>query len=113
MRICELSLILNRLSSYWLLIVFLLAISGIKAQTPAFFHLTLVNGLSDNNVRSIAIDRKGFLWAGCADGINVYDGYTITSYTHDNYPEVPVAAITQLLCDSHDSTWIGSAEATS
>ncbi|WP_071145170.1 hybrid sensor histidine kinase/response regulator transcription factor [Bacteroides ihuae] len=38
------------------------------------------NGLSQNTVRAIAVDKNGFIWAGTLDGLNRYDGYNIRSY---------------------------------
>ena len=37
-------------------------------------------GLPDNNVRSIAIDDKGYIWLGTPNGLYRYDGYTFTTF---------------------------------
>ncbi|NBC16404.1 MAG: response regulator [Bacteroidetes bacterium] len=49
-------------------------------QPVRFEHLTLEDGLSQGNVYAILQDRRGFLWFGTDDGLNRYDGYTITVY---------------------------------
>lgn len=41
------------------------------------------NGLPDNNVRNVAIDRQGFLWLGTPNGLYRYDGYFFTLFRHD------------------------------
>ena len=37
-------------------------------------QLTTVNGLSDNTIRHVYQDNKGFLWIGTLNGLNRYDG---------------------------------------
>ena len=46
-------------------------------------HLTSDNGLPDNDVRSLAIDRYGFLWLGTPNGLYRYDGNHYTSFRYD------------------------------
>lgn len=41
-------------------------------------------GLPDNNVRSIALDKQGFLWLGTPNGLYRYDGYFYTAFRHDS-----------------------------
>jgi len=45
-----------------------------------FNRLNTENGLSQNGVRTILQDRRGFLWFGTYDGLNRYDGYTFKIY---------------------------------
>src|SRR6185436_1485584 len=51
-----------------------------KAQPFSFHNVNTSDGLSENNVRSVAIDKNGYLWIGTVDGLNVYDGYAVTSF---------------------------------
>ena len=37
-------------------------------------------GLPDNNVRSVSVDAKGYLWLGTPNGLYRYDGYTFTAF---------------------------------
>jgi ligand-binding sensor domain-containing protein/signal transduction histidine kinase len=48
-----------------------------------FRHLTTSNGLSQPVVNAIAQDQRGYLWFATEDGLNRYDGYTVTSYRHN------------------------------
>jgi len=48
-----------------------------------FRHLTTSNGLSQSVVNAIAQDQQGYIWFATEDGLNRYDGYSITSYRHD------------------------------
>jgi ligand-binding sensor domain-containing protein len=38
------------------------------------------DGLSQNTVKSIIQDSNGFIWVGTYNGINKYDGYSMTQY---------------------------------
>jgi signal transduction histidine kinase/ligand-binding sensor domain-containing protein/DNA-binding response OmpR family regulator len=47
----------------------------LEAQTPEVRYLGIEKGLSNNSVRCIYQDNRGFLWFGTFDGLNCYDGY--------------------------------------
>lgn len=42
-----------------------------------FLRLNVNQGLSHNQVNCFLRDRKGFLWAGTASGLNRFDGYSV------------------------------------
>jgi len=44
------------------------------AQTPAYKHYDVSNGMPTNEVYEIKQDSKGFLWIGCDAGLVRYDG---------------------------------------
>ena len=51
----------------------------------AFFnYLSVNNGLSQNSVTSILQDKKGFIWIGTWDGLNRYDGFSVTTKRHES-----------------------------
>ncbi|MFD2163608.1 two-component regulator propeller domain-containing protein [Paradesertivirga mongoliensis] len=52
-------------------------------QDLKFRRINTENGLSQSNVTSIIKDSKGFLWFATRDGLNRYDGYTMTVYRND------------------------------
>jgi ligand-binding sensor domain-containing protein/putative methionine-R-sulfoxide reductase with GAF domain len=90
----------------WLLVVLLPLCS--RAQYPSFSHLNTSNGLSENTVQSLAIDRNGFLWIGTVDGLNIYDGYSVTTYRRDDRPEMASNNVIHLTCDSRNRLWLGT-----
>ena len=55
-------------------------------QSPElhFERISTIDGLSDNNVVSIALDAKGFMWFGTSDGLNRYDGKHFKIYRHNS-----------------------------
>lgn len=53
---------------------------SVESFNLQFSQLSTKDGLSQNTVRAILEDKKGFIWAGTLDGINKYDGYKIRAY---------------------------------
>jgi len=80
------------------------------AQPVSFSNLNTSNGLSENNVQSVAIDKNGFLWIGTIDGLNVYDGYSITTFKKETQPEIANNNIIHMTCDSRNRLWLGTHE---
>ena len=46
-------------------------------------YLTINEGLSQSNVKSILRGKLGYMWFATDDGLNKYDGYTFTVYKHN------------------------------
>lgn len=69
-----------------LLLIILVSIQGIiMAQPPniKFEHISLEDGLSQSSIYSIVQDNKGFMWFATLDGLNKYDGYSISIYRNN------------------------------
>ncbi|MEJ2404980.1 MAG: two-component regulator propeller domain-containing protein [Candidatus Thiodiazotropha sp.] len=49
-------------------------------KKPVFHHLTIDDGLSHNSVFHVLQDRQGFIWMTTVEGINRYDGMTMTTF---------------------------------
>lgn len=86
----------------------LLALTTVRGQDVSFSHINTSKGLSDNFIRSLAIDKNGFLWAGTNEGLNSWDGYTVTNYSMEENPGIPDKAIVHMLCDNENNLWLGS-----
>ena len=75
-----------------------------------FEHLSLDQGLSQSYVTCMLQDRRGFMWFGTQDGLNLYDGYGFTVFKHD--PADPGSLshnAVWALYESHDGTlWVGT-----
>jgi signal transduction histidine kinase/ligand-binding sensor domain-containing protein/DNA-binding response OmpR family regulator len=50
------------------------------ALSQASLHITVENGLSQNDVNCLFQDRFGAIWIGTSGGVSVYNGYTIKNY---------------------------------
>ncbi len=75
-----------------------------------FEQLTLDDGLSQNAGLALLQDRQGYLWIGTEDGLNRYNGYTLTHFKHD--PDNPASlshkSIIALYEDRDGLLWIGT-----
>ncbi|MEP6614817.1 MAG: two-component regulator propeller domain-containing protein, partial [Mucilaginibacter sp.] len=85
---------------------------NISAQNKVvkFSSLTIENGLSQSDVKSIIKDHLGYMWFSTDDGLNRYDGYNFTIYRHKagDPHSLPANDITHLFEDRQGHLWIGS-----
>ena len=82
----------------------------LTAQAAYFSHITTEDGLTSNNIRSVAIDKKGFLWIGTNDGLSIYDGYSVTNYQKKDQPEIAASNVIHLTADKQGNVWLGTYE---
>ncbi len=75
-----------------------------------FDQLSLEQGLSQSTVNAIVQDGEGFMWFGTQDGLNRYDGYTITpyKYTPQDTTSISDNSIWALCRDHYGDLWIGT-----
>ena len=83
---------------------------AVNSQTIAFHHLNTTHGLSDNEVTAVTTDHNGFLWIATINGLNLYDGSTLTVFRKEKYPELCSEMVMGLLCDSKNRIWVGSSQ---
>lgn len=57
---------------FWVLLLFPFCFSA--NAIPPVTRLGIANGLSNNSVRIVYQDQRGFIWLGTYDGLNRYDG---------------------------------------
>ncbi|HTE25304.1 two-component regulator propeller domain-containing protein [Flavitalea sp.] len=91
----------------------LLHINMLYGQSLLFSKLNASHGLSENNARTLTIDKNGFLWIGTSQGLNLYDGYTVRTYFKEHNPELPSDVIVEVKADSKNNVWIGTPEGAS
>jgi signal transduction histidine kinase/ligand-binding sensor domain-containing protein/DNA-binding response OmpR family regulator len=77
-----------------------------------FNYINGENGLSENVVNSIVQDSKGFIWFATNDGLNKYDGYSITHYKYDSNSNKGLSSsvLESLLVSKKGYIWIGTSE---
>lgn len=73
-----------------------------------FKQLSTTDGLSNNSVRCLFRDSRGFLWIGTRSGLNQYDGYTFRQYYRSN-SNLPNDAIQEIFEDPEHNIWVGLA----
>ncbi|HEY8402204.1 MAG TPA: two-component regulator propeller domain-containing protein [Cytophagaceae bacterium] len=73
-----------------------------------FQSLSISEGLSENTIRSIMEDHKGFMWFATEDGLNRFDGYNFSVYKKelDNIYSVSSNNIKSIFRDSKNNLWI-------
>lgn len=87
---------------------------GIHANPSYTIHtesLTTSNGLSNNTVRHIYQDSKGFIWFITLNGLNRYDGNTFRTFLPDSIGELPSLAdgrVKSVCEDNHGFLWIST-----
>lgn len=93
-----------------ILLLVLLTQSLTNAQDLLFEHYNEINGLSQNSVRTIVQDTKGFLWLGTFGGLNRFDGYEFKVYNSqvDNTTSLQDDDITAMRLDKANNLWIGT-----
>ena len=71
-----------------------------------FYQLTTAQGLSDNYVNSLAVDKNGNLWIATGEGLNMFNGKTVTRYFHSEYPALQNDYHRQVICDELNRIWL-------
>jgi ligand-binding sensor domain-containing protein len=108
-----------KLSKYALLFVIIgLSLSSYGQRIPQYNieNITteiyqLEKGISQNSVRCILEDRKGYIWFGTWDGLNRYDGTEFKYFQPSLYsPQTSLVqqSVNAILQDVHDNIWVGT-----
>lgn len=75
-----------------------------------FSHVDVNNGLSDNWVKCIYRDSRGFIWFGTNSGLNRFDGYDFEVFRHNAADSSSIAdnAINAIAEDREGNLWVGT-----
>lgn len=57
---------------------------GYAQALSSYKHLSVRNGLSNNQVNAILKDSKGVMWIGTASGLNRFDGFSCKSFVNND-----------------------------
>jgi signal transduction histidine kinase/ligand-binding sensor domain-containing protein len=99
---------------FFFTLLLLVAFAPVQSMTTGkelfFSHLTTEQGLSSNSTLCIFQDRKGFLWFGTEDGLNMFDGYGFTVFRHyaSQSNSISGNSVFDLLEDSKGKLWIAT-----
>lgn len=95
-------------------IIIVFVVISVKAQQQSYFHfdrITEREGLPSNNTKKIIQDKQGFIWIGTSEGLCLYDGYHITTFTHN--PSQPHSLVNNFIYDlsedENGNIWIATA----
>jgi signal transduction histidine kinase/ligand-binding sensor domain-containing protein/CheY-like chemotaxis protein len=80
------------------------------AENIRFDHYSLEEGLSQSVVMAILQDSQGFMWFGTQDGLNRFDGYEFTTFSHNSEDPGSLSGdfVSDLLEDQQGLIWIGT-----
>jgi len=75
-----------------------------------FSHLDVNSGISDNWIKCIYKDTKGFIWFGTNSGLNRFDGYKFEIFQQERYDSTSIADndINAITSDKEGNLWIGT-----
>ena len=75
-------------------------------------QLSIQNGLSNNSVRCIYQDKKGFIWFGTYDGLNRYDGTEFKTFRNriSDSTSLPHNYIYTVHEDAQHNIWVGTGQ---
>lgn len=82
--------------------------AAVKSYSGEWVTYTTTDGLSYNDITSIARDNNGKIWVGTLYGLNSYNGSTWTIYT-TKLPDTNVYAV---YADSFGFLWVGTSSGT-
>ena len=89
-----------------ILLLSLLSYAVPAQENIMFKHLTVHDGLADNEVKCILKDNNGFLWCSTNTAINRYDGYNVKQYPNTSNGLSLSASIEQIQMDYNGDIWI-------
>lgn len=90
--------------------------SSSYSQTPKrqsnilFYQLTTAEGLSDNYINDLTVDKNGVLWIATGEGLNSFNGKNVAKFFKEEYPQLQSDNIGQVVCDDNNRIWVLSAD---
>ncbi len=90
----------------WILVV----LDALAGNNNHLDQISLNEGLSQSEVRTIVQDSRGYMWFGTQDGLNRYDGFEIKQFHNDPFDKqtLPSDEIICLYEDTRKQVWVGT-----
>jgi signal transduction histidine kinase/ligand-binding sensor domain-containing protein/DNA-binding response OmpR family regulator len=103
---------LSNIYLYSFLLLAFLLIAGDTAALPPITRLGIEKGLSNNSVRVVYQDKKGFIWLGTYDGLNRYDGNEFKVFRNklNDSASLPHNYIYSIHEDADNNLWVGTGQ---
>ena len=87
-----------------------LAPAAAEPLSVRFQHLSRADGLSQSYIYAITQDHEGYMWFGTQEGLNCFDGYRFTVFSHD--PADPSSlsdeTVRTVVVDRQGTLWVGT-----
>ena len=101
--------------TFFILLSFLIQNLYAQEQNIFFSSLKIENGLSHHTVTSIYQDERGFIWIGTREGLNLYNGATVTTYKseEDNLNSLLYNSIQKICGNRHGEIYIQGSQGVS
>ena len=76
----------------------------------SFESISIIDGLSHNNIWDIVQDRYGYMWIATDDGLNKYDGYNFKMFKNDpaDSTTLPANQVTCVFEDHDGILWVST-----
>lgn len=89
---------------------FILALAGNSQSEMSFRHYSVAEGLSDNFVRCVHFDQRGFMWIGTNEGLNRFDGEEFIAYRKisGNANSLSGNVVTDIAEEPRGTLWIAT-----
>ena len=73
-------------------------------------HYTTEDGLSNDNIKDILQDSRGFLWICTEEGLNLFDGYSFKVYKNNALDSTSISnnIVTCIAEDHEGRIWVGT-----
>ncbi|WP_178987320.1 hybrid sensor histidine kinase/response regulator transcription factor [Winogradskyella schleiferi] len=96
---------------FYFILVIIVNTTLLFAQDLSFYHYGLEKGLSQQTIRCILKDSKGFLWLGTQDGLNRFDGNTFRVFRKNESDSLAVSGkfINDIIENKDGTIWIATA----
>lgn len=94
--------------NHLLFIFFLFAYKAYSSVNVSSVRLDVSDGLSNNTVRSMFQDSKGFIWFGTLNGLTRYDGISFKTYTQSQNEtlSLPDHRVSDVFEDNNGFLWV-------
>ncbi len=74
---------------------------------PKFIQLSTAQGLSQDTINDLLIDRYGFLWVATTSGLNRFDGYRVSQFDRTDL-QLSDMSVQKLYEDELGNIWVAS-----
>ncbi|HEY4800358.1 MAG TPA: two-component regulator propeller domain-containing protein, partial [Bacteroidia bacterium] len=78
-----------------------------KYDGKKFVNLSETDGLPNNSVYSIYVDKNGIVWIGSKDGISRFDGVKFLNMDMESM-KIPGKDVNAIMQDEHGNLWFGT-----